>query len=231
MNLRTTSLLCLGSLLANLAFLALPGVAQEEEPPVALTPKAVAPEPEASESETSDPAGQEELEVPTEEGPSGLYSAEALTSFVDSLGSGAKLHLAEDGYAEVELTDEATKARAALIITDLLGDVEKLESYETSRITIAGYPATTASNIGNETDVLAAGRFQIELRGESTQFNEAMRIDWLEKHRDALDDLGDGSDLLGWLVPVVAILGALLLLGLFWVSRGSSAPPKAASAK
>jgi len=225
MNLRTTSLLCLGSLLANLAFLLSSGFAQEE-PPVALTPKAVADEPDSQQQEETSSE-----EVPSEEGQLDLYSAEALTSFVESLGSGAKLHLAENGYAEVELTDAATKARAALIVTDLLGNVEKLESYETSRITIAGYPATTASNIGNETDVLAAGRFQIELRGESTQFNETMRIDWLETHRDALNDLGDGSDLLGWLVPVVAIIGALFLLGLFWVSRGSSTPSKATSTK
>ena len=58
-----------------------------------------------------------------------------------------------------------------------------------------------------------------------------MRIDWLETHRDALNDLGDGSDLLGWLVPVVAIIGALFLLGLFWVSRGSSTKSKTTSAK
>ncbi|MDB4789480.1 hypothetical protein OAG47_01160 [Verrucomicrobiales bacterium] len=171
------------------------------------------------------------IEADPEEGRLDLYSAESLTSFVESLGSGAKLHLAENGYAEVELIDEATNARAALIVTDLLGNVDKLESYETSRVTIAGYPATTASNLGNETDVLAAGRFQIELRGDSTKFDEAMRIDWLEEHRDTLDDLGDGSNLLDWLVPVIAVIAALLLLGLFWVSRGSSTRPSAASAK
>ena len=224
MNLRSTSLLWHGSLLATVAFSVLLGLAQEE-PPVALTPEAVAPTPMEPEEEV-DP-----IEADPEEGRLDLYSAESLTSFVESLGSGAKLHLAENGYAEVELIDEATNARAALIVTDLLGNVDKLESYETSRVTIAGYPATTASNLGNETDVLAAGRFQIELRGDSTKFDEAMRIDWLEEHRDTLDDLGDGSNLLDWLVPVIAVIAALLLLGLFWVLRGSSTRPSAASAK
>ena len=93
MNLRTTSLLCLGSLLANLAFLVSSSFAQEE-PPVALTPKAVADEPESQEQEETSSE-----EVLSEEGQLDLYSAEALTSFVESLGSGAKLHLAENGYA------------------------------------------------------------------------------------------------------------------------------------
>ena len=174
---------------------------------------------------------EQEVEVAQEAGQLDLYSAEALASFVESLGAGAKLHLAENGYAEVELFDEATKARAALIVTDLLGNTDKLERYEMSRVTIADYPAATAANLGNETDVLAAGRFQIKLRGDSTKFDEAMRIAWLEEHRDILGDLGDGSDLLGWLVPVVAVIAALLLLGLLWVSRGSSTRPAAAAAK
>ncbi len=219
MNLRTTSHLCLWSLLACFALSVLPGFGQED-PPVALTPKAVNLAPV-----------EQEVEVAQEAGQLDLYSAEALASFVESLGAGAKLHLAENGYAEVELFDEATKARAALIVTDLLGNTDKLERYEMSRVTIADYPAATAANLGNETDVLAAGRFQIKLRGDSTKFDEAMRIAWLEEHRDILGDLGDGSDLLGWLVPVVAVIAALLLLGLLWVSRGSSTRPAAAAAK
>lgn len=201
--------------------------AQEVEVPKALAApvegEAAAPAVEAApvESETAVP-DEEKLD---------LLSVDAWPSFVEQLGPRARLHLAEEGYAQVEVVDEETSARAGLTVTDLLGDLDKLDSFKNSRINVAKYPAASASNLGNETEVLAGGRFQVNLRGDSTKFDEAMRIAWLDEHRSALNGLNpDGFSLSKWLVPILLGVAALFLLGILWVSRGSSVKVSGASA-
>lgn len=198
--------------------------AQEVEVPKALAAPVEGEEAVPEAAAAPEAGAMPELEVP-EEDKLDLLSADAWPGFVEQLGSGAKLHLGEEGFAQIEIVDEETNARAALTVTDLLGAEDKVESFEESRIKVGKFPAATASNLGNETEVLAGGRFQINLRADSTKFDEAMRISWLEKHRSALNGLnpnGFSFSLSKWLVPVVLGVAALFLLGILWVSRGSS---------
>lgn len=142
-----------------------------------------------------------------------LTVAEQLKGFIDGLGQPALVNLVEDGYAELTLYDADKVRLGALVITDLIPAPDKLASFQKGTIIVGGYPSSSATNLGNETNVLIGDRFQFKLRSESSRFDEDARIAWLESNKPGLDKLAqsDGPSV-GWLVAVLLISVIFLLV-------------------
>ncbi len=150
--------------------------------------------------------------------PSGLVPKETLDALVSSWPQIDAIGIAEDGYLEAALKDEDGVLLGAVVITDLAGDPTKLEAFRRGDVSIGGYPGNSATNLGNETNVLVGDRFQIKLRSESQRFDEAARIAWLKKNKSQLHKLDalDGPSV-AWLVTVllVSIIFLLVLILVF----------------
>lgn len=143
----------------------------------------------------------------------GLTSSEELTRFVTSLGAQAQPILIEEGYAEVNLQDADTVALGTLIVSDLAGAPDKLPDFENSKVTIAGLKSSSATNLGNETNVLVGERFHFKLRSESDRFPESARISWLQANKMPLDKLARSTGpSVPWLVSVLGISIVFLLV-------------------
>ncbi len=143
----------------------------------------------------------------------GLISKQRMEAFVESLGPQALPVLVEEGFAEVQLRDEDQTTLGRLQVTDLSVDPEALALYTNGKIRVAGYQAHSATNLGNETNVLVSDRFQIKLRSENEAFDEAARIQWLESNAMTLGKLARTTGpSVAWLVSVLGVSVVFLLV-------------------
>ncbi len=143
----------------------------------------------------------------------GLTSKEVMADFVATLGPQAEGALVEEGYTEIRLKDEDRVVLGTLMVTDLTGAPEKLPDFQKGTVTIGGLPAASATNLGNETNVLVGDRFHFKFRSESKRFHEDARIDWLKSNKIALDKLARSSGPpVTWLVSLLGITIVFLLV-------------------
>lgn len=84
----------------------------------------------------------------------------------------------KDGYAQADLTRGGKKI-AQLSISDTNANPSARDKFASATRKIAGLPAAAVGNMG--TAVLAAGRYQVQVRSLDKGFAEADRVAWIQK--------------------------------------------------
>ncbi len=84
----------------------------------------------------------------------------------------------KSGFAEAKLK-KAGKEVATLSIADIAGRSGAADKFNSSSMTIAGYPAAESGSQG--TAVLVGNRFQVQVRSKEDGFTADHRRQWLEK--------------------------------------------------
>ena len=143
----------------------------------------------------------------------GLTGKEELESFISQLGDRAEAVLVEDGYAEARLQGDDQALLGTLTITDLKSDPDALAEFQKSSISVGGYPAASASNLGNETEILIGNRYQFRLRSDVARFDERARIGWLKSNAITLDKLARSQGPpVAWMVSVLAVATVFVMV-------------------
>ncbi|BFM38978.1 hypothetical protein [Synechocystis sp. LKSZ1] len=84
----------------------------------------------------------------------------------------------KQGFAEAKLK-RAGKEVAVLAISDVLNNPAAVQKFQTSSLTIAGYPAVQQGSMA--TALLVEGRYQVKVLSRDASFTAQDRKQWLEK--------------------------------------------------
>jgi hypothetical protein len=112
----------------------------------------------------------------------------ALNAFFPESGDDHKITFTQEktGFAEAKLTIDG-KESATLSISDTISNPSAAEKYQESEEKLDGYPMAEIGSKG--TGILVAGRFQVQVRSESADFD---RQSWLlEFDLDGLSKLNE----------------------------------------